>query len=198
MAKRTKRERLEEIREAEKREETGYSRFLCERFLKDFPSDPEVLARLANDLIELAQYEKAEDTIEVAERVAPQVWMHVFAARRGHLLEAKGMFEQAESMFLRARDLKKKKTDATYLIFAANAAFKRGDLDRAIALEREAILCPEGCIDEAYFNLGGLLLSLCRFDEAAECYREALRIDPLYEIARKRLEDVELILGYRD
>lgn len=38
-------------------------------------------------------------------------------------------------------------------------------------------------------------MSAQRCEEAAECYRKALKIDPDYAIARERLEDVELILA---
>jgi tetratricopeptide (TPR) repeat protein len=65
----------------------------------------------------------------------------------------------------------------------------------ALDLYTRATRCPEGCIDEAHFNRGGKLLALKRYEEAAGAYREALRLDPDYEIARKRLEDVERILA---
>jgi tetratricopeptide (TPR) repeat protein len=33
-----------------------------------------------------------------------------------------------------------------------------------------------------------------RYQEAGDCYRKALELDPDYEIAKERLNDVELIL----
>lgn len=84
--------------------------------------------------------------------------------------------------------------DATYLIYAASAAFRRGDIERAESLARQATGCTDGSIDEAWFNLGGYLLSAKRYSEAADCYRRALEIDPDYDIAHERLRDVELIL----
>lgn len=85
--------------------------------------------------------------------------------------------------------------DATYLIHAGSAVFQMGDIDRAIELARKATECSEGCVDEAYFNLGGYLLSNRQYREAADCYQKAIEIDPNYEIAKERLKDVELILA---
>ncbi|MEO7299776.1 MAG: tetratricopeptide repeat protein [Verrucomicrobiota bacterium] len=99
---------------------------------------------------------------------------------------------EAEKMFMRAHRLDA--DEATYLIYAGSAAFRRGDLSKAKKLATKATKCSKGCIDEAFFNLGGYLLSARRYKEAANCYLKALKIDNNYEIAKKRLEDVELIL----
>ncbi|HEU0039702.1 MAG TPA: tetratricopeptide repeat protein, partial [Verrucomicrobiae bacterium] len=63
---------------------------------------------------------------------------------------------------------------------------------------RSALKCSEGCIEEAYFNLGGVLLAHRRYEEAIECYRKALNIDPKYGIAKKRLRDAELALRFKN
>jgi tetratricopeptide (TPR) repeat protein len=114
-------------------------------------------------------------------------------AQRGHLLEARGDFLNAERLFLEAHHLDP--SDATYLIYAGSVAFRRGDIDRAQKLASKATDCTEGCVEEAWFNLGGHLLSEKRYHDAADCYRKALEIDPDYQIARQRLEDVELIIA---
>ena len=87
--------------------------------------------------------------------------------------------------------------DASDLIYAGAVAFRQGELDRAEGYLRRAIMCSEGCIDEAYFNLGGCLLSRKRYEEARECYAEALSIDPEDEKARAWLEDVERVIAAR-
>lgn len=45
------------------------------------------------------------------------------------------------------------------------------------------------------FLLGGYLLAERRCEEARGCYVRALEIDPEYELAKKRLADVERILA---
>ena len=67
---------------------------------------------------------------------------------------------------------------------------------RCIGYRRCRDQCEGGPVDEALFNLGGVLLAVGRFQEAADCYERALEIDPEYEIAKERLEDVRLILNY--
>jgi tetratricopeptide (TPR) repeat protein len=66
-----------------------------------------------------------------------------------------------------------------------------------VSAPRVAIACPEGCIDEAYFNLGLVLRSRERFEDAAECFREAIRLDPEYRAARRALFDVEHCIKLR-
>jgi tetratricopeptide (TPR) repeat protein len=181
------------IREADQNDQTGYVRHLCERFLLEHPDHGPALLRYSRNLITLGAYAEAQAALDHAEKVVPPQHLHLVIARRGHLLEAQGRFDQAEEMFMEAHRLDP--DDATYLIYAGGAASRRGDLELALELHTRATHCAEGCIDEAHFNRGGKLLALKRYDEAAEAYREALRLDPDYDIAKERLEDVERILA---
>jgi tetratricopeptide (TPR) repeat protein len=192
----TKKELLEEIRDADDREEIAYVRFLCERFLRDHPNHAPTYLRLGRQLISLFQYEKAEDALERGERIAPKARLHLFAGQRGHLLLAQGKFAEAEKMFLAAHDMDLDRNEADYLIFAGSAAQHCGDLKRAEFLYRMAAECEGGPIEEAFFNLGGVLLAEGRFREAADCYERAVEIDAEYEAAKERLNDVQLILNY--
>lgn len=184
---------FEAILEADDRDLVGYVRHLCERFLREDPDHGPVLLRYASNLIALRLYADAQAVLDHAEKVVPAGRMDLVHAERGHLLEAQGRFGEAEEQFMAAHRLKP--DDATHLIYAGGAAGCRGDLQLALELYNRACRCPRGCIDEAHFNRGGKLLALKRYEEAAEAYREALRIDPEYEIAMKRLEDVERILA---
>ena len=128
----------------------------------------------------------------MAEKFISENRRYSVLAQRGHLLLHKGHFADAKAKYLDAYDLEP--DEATWLIFAASAAFHLGDIEGAEQLARRATECSEGCIDEAWFNLGGYLLSQKRYEEARDCYRRALAIDPDYEIAKKRLSDVDKIL----
>jgi tetratricopeptide (TPR) repeat protein len=182
----------EALKLADERDQIGYARYLGELYLKDHPGHGPTLIRYACNLISLAQYSKAEEALDCAQKVVPKEWLHLALAQRGHLLEAKGHYASAEALFMEAHDLDP--DDATYLIYASSVASKKGDLERAIRLARKATECPEGRVDEAYFNLGGCFLSTQQYREAAGCYRKALEIDPDYDIAKERLADVTLIL----
>ena len=180
------------IRSADQKDQIGYTRHLYDLYLQDHPDHVPTLIRYACNLIPLAQYSAAAAALDHAQAIAPQERLHLVLAQRGHLVEAQGDFLGAEEIFMQAHKLDP--DDATYLIYAGSVAFRRGDIGRAEALARQAIECSEGYIDEAWFNLGGYLLSTKRYREAAECYRRALVIDPEYKIAQARLNDVELIL----
>lgn len=180
------------MRLADEMNQVGYARHLCERYLQDHPDHVPTLIRYACILISLAQYSAAQAALDHAQPITPKERLHLVIAQRGHLLEAQGNYVGAEELFMKAHALDP--DDATYLIFAGSVAFRRGDIIRAEALARQATGCSDGCIDEAWFNLGGYLLSAKRYSDAADCYRRALDIDPEYDLARERLNDVELIL----
>lgn len=185
----------EEIKSADLRDEIAYTRYLCEIYLKEDPDDAPTWIRYANNLISLRLYSAAEAALDSAEALVSEKHLHHVLAQRGHLRKEQGEFAAAEELYLRAHRLDP--DDATYLIYAGSAAFSSGDLDRSAAFARQAIQCSEGCIDEAYFNLGGHLLAKRQYHEAAECYRKALEIDPDYEVAKKRLIDVNHILEHQ-
>ena len=50
--------------------------------------------------------------------------------------------------------------------------------------------------DEAYLNLGVVLLAQERYEEAAQCYQRAIEIDPEYRLAKWLLRDVKKILAH--
>jgi tetratricopeptide (TPR) repeat protein len=183
---------LRTIESADEKNQIGFARHLCERYLLEHPDHVPTLIRYACNLISLAQYAEAQAALDRAQPIAPKERLHLVIAQRGHLLEAQGNFIGAEALFMEAHELDP--DDATYLIYAGSMAFRRGDVDRAEALARRAAACSAGSIEEAWFNLGGYLLSARRYTEAAECYRRAIAIDQEYYLARTRLIDVELIL----
>jgi len=190
---------LDLLTEADEAEQVAFTRHLCEKVLSDWPDHGATLIRYACCLIELALYDDAAKVLDHAEAVVPKERLHLVFAQRGHCLEHMGDYVASERQHLKAHELDPE--DATYLIYAGAVAFRRGDIQRAEELARKAIACSEGCIDEAYFNLGGYLLAQKRYDEARECYLRALEVDPEYSIAGKRLEDLDRVLkdkGERD
>ena len=106
-----------------------------------------------------------------------------------------GHFKQAAEIYLQSHALDP--SEASPLICAATVMLRAGDIPKAIELATQATQCGEGPIDEAYFNLGGYFLIQRRYEEARNCYMRALEIDPEYEWAKHRLEDVERVLLLR-
>jgi tetratricopeptide (TPR) repeat protein len=67
-------------------------------------------------------------------------------------------------------------------------------LQDAAAVHRRATRCKEGCIDEAFLNLGFVLRALERYSEARKCFQRALEIDPKYKEAKEALADIEGVM----
>ena len=80
--------------------------------------------------------------------------------------------------------------EASGHIYIGGVLAKSGRLKEAETAHRVAIRCTQGCRDEAYLNLGLVLRAQERYDEAATCFEQALKLDPKYVAARKALRDV--------
>lgn len=166
---------------------------LCKKHLRKFPKrGPFVWLQYGRTQIGLARYTEAEKAIRRAIALCPPKVLKFAYAQMGDLFQTKGDFKQAAFWYRRA--LNRSPKDATYHILLACNAFNRGLLKQSEAYYRRALKCPEGCLDEAYFNLGGILLGKRNYSEAIKCYQEALKIDPKYKIAKERLDDVKLAL----
>lgn len=185
-----------QIRLAEERGQTAVVIELCEKHLLKFPKHGPAWLHYGMALVTLAQYPMAEKAIQRAVELCPQTALAFPYLQMGHLIEASGDFKRAAVWYRKAA--KHKPGDATFHIFLGGNAWKRGLHKQAEAHLRRALKCSEGCLDEAYFNLGGIFLGRRNYAEAIKCYREALKIDPKYKIAKERLEDVELALFLKD
>lgn len=189
------RDLLDELSRAETAGHLALTRHLCELILADEPDDGPTLIRYASCLLGLSLYDTAAKTLDRAEMVVPLERRQLVLAQRGHLRQAMGDYVGAERCFLSAHNLDP--DDATYLIYSGSVAFARGDIKRAEEFVRLALECSEGSLDEAYFNLGGYLVAQSKYEEARTCYLRALEIDPDYEIAKKRLADLDRLYERR-
>lgn len=180
------------IRSAESKGLTACVVELCRNHLRRFLDDALTWLWYSMALTEFAQYRQAQKAIRRAISLCPKQKQRIAFAQMGHLFDAKGDLKRAAVWYRRASraDLK----DASCHIYLGHAAFRRGLLRQAESHYRTAIKSRKGCIDEAYFNLGGVLLAKRRYKEAVACYQKALKIDPDYTIARKRLKDAKLAL----
>ncbi len=75
-------------------------------------------------------------------------------------------------------------------IYLGGVLARSGRLKEAETAHRAAIRCTQGCRDKAYLNLGLVLRAQERYEEAATCFEQALKLDPKYVAARKALRDV--------
>ncbi|HSY19002.1 MAG TPA: tetratricopeptide repeat protein [Candidatus Acidoferrales bacterium] len=185
-------ESFNQIRLADDRGQTAVVVELCKKHLRKYPKHGIAWLYFGIAETELAQYRIAEKAIRRAMVLCPKQALPVVYSQMGHLLQAKGELKGAAIWYCKA--VKQKSHDATYHIFLGSNAFKRGSHKESKARYYRAIECSEGCLDEAYFNLGGLFLGQRNYPEAIKCYEAALKIDPQYKIAKKRLDDAKLAL----
>ncbi len=185
-------ESLNQIRLANDRSQTAVVVELCKKHLQKFPKHGLAWLSYGMAQVELARYTEAEQAIQRAMTFCPEKALPIAYLQMGHLFEAKGDFKQAAIWYRKAS--KQRPKDATFHVFLGSNAFKRGLLKQAAVHHRRALRCSEGCLDEAHFNLGGILLGERNYSEAIKCYQEALKIDPKYKIAKERLDDAKLAL----
>jgi tetratricopeptide (TPR) repeat protein len=159
------------------------------RILADYPEYGPAWMLVGIALVELARYEEAEQAFAKAMEHCPREKRQLPLAHMGHLFKEAGDYDQAAEWYRKA--IEADPGDATYLIYLGGVLAKQGRFHEAEEAHRAAIECPEGCIDEAYLNLGFVLRARERFREAADCFREAIRLDPEYRAARCALRDVE-------
>ena len=164
------------------------------RYLRKYPDHGPGWMLLGIAFVELARYEEVEQALANSIERCPPEKRQIPLAHMGHLFDAAGDYEAAAAWYRKAIDADP--IDATYRIYLGGVFAKRGRLYEAEEAHRAAVGCAEGCIDEAYLNLGFVLRAQERFAEAAHCFREAIRLDPAYREARRALRDVERCMKF--
>jgi tetratricopeptide (TPR) repeat protein len=107
----------------------------------------------------------------------------------GGIYESMGDYEAAEDAYLRLREAR---SGHEYpLCYLAAMYREQGRLDEAESAAREGTKAEEGDIDEAFLFLGLALVGKRRYAEALGCFERAVEIDPEYDPARARIEDIE-------
>jgi tetratricopeptide (TPR) repeat protein len=164
------------------------------RYLLDYPDDGLAWLLLGIELTAMARYEEAEQALVKALDLRPTAKSFLPLIDMGHLFKYSGDFDQAAAWYRKAAEADP--TDATGYIFLGAVLARQGRFGEAEEAHRTATACPEGCVDEAYLNLGFVWRARERFAEAAECFREAIRLDPDYREAKSALRDVERCLKW--
>lgn len=157
-------------------------------FLAVFPTYGPAWHRLGRALRDIARYEEAEQALLKAIAYCPPQSLWVPYGAMGHLFKASGDYGRATEWFHRVIDTAP--DDAGGYIFLGCVLALQGRLTEAEEVHRRATQCAEGCIDEAFLNLGFVLRAQERFAEAAKCFEEAIRRDPDDRDAKRALRDV--------
>lgn len=180
---------FKQIKVSESKGATAVTLRLCEEHVRKYPSHWIGWLWFGRCLVELHDYVGAKRAYAKAKRLCPPDKLAYVLIQMGFLAEARGNFRAGERWHLQAAKLRP--ADADFWIFAGVAAMRAGALKVAELHLRRALECSRGYLDEAWFNLGGVMLGRRRFEEARDCYRNALGLDPKYRLAKQRLRDVE-------
>lgn len=106
----------------------------------------------------------------------------------GRLYAEWGQREEAVNIY---RELTQRfPEDSDGYIYGGGVLTRMGKLTEAEATYRRATECEEGCIDEAFLNLGFVLRAQERYEEARRCFERAIELDAEYEAAKLALDDL--------
>jgi tetratricopeptide (TPR) repeat protein len=159
------------------------------RLLADYPDFWPAWMEVGRALVDLGRYEEAEQAFaKVLEHCSPEA-RQLPHSQFGHLFLEAGDYNQAAEWYRKA--VEAAPGDEKYLIFLGAVLAKQGRFHEAEEAHRAAIECGGDCLYEAYFNLGLVLRARERFGQAADCFREAIRLHPEFPLARRALRDVE-------
>lgn len=149
------------------------------------PLDANILAALGSIQAESGRIDEAYNTLVTAIRIAPE---HPEArVNLGILLDMTGRQEDAILEFERTLEFAPQSGVAHREL--GRIFGNRGDPNRALTHLRQATACSPDDAD-SWCHLGIVLVEMNRFDEAEDCFSEALRLKPGLEPARIGLEMV--------
>ena len=157
--------------------------FICEE-----PNCGPAWMILGSSLVKMGRYNEALEALNKALEICPIDKKWLIYAEIGHLYKARGEYNTAKIWYKKV--IEDNSYDATGYIYLTCTCAKAGYLEEALAACIVATQCQEGCIDEAYLNLGYILRALGRHTESRDAFIEALRRDPKYKQAKQGLRDI--------
>lgn len=181
-----------QIFEADSQGHTAKAVHLIKKVMEIEPQDFRAWVTLGVTLRALARYEEALDAFGNAMEFCPKDLTFLVCLDIGMLYDQQGNLVAASGWFHRA--CVESPQDASPHIYQGEMFAKMGRLAEAEAKHRDATHCATGPIEEGWLNLGLVLRAQERYAEAAEAFREALKIDPDYEVAKASLADVGFFL----
>lgn len=158
------------------------------KIVRENPEDANALLLQGRVLVSLARYGEAEESFAAALVWFADELAYVVYRELGHLYEAWGRLDLALAQFEKVIALRPE--HASGHIYAGAVLATLGRFEEAATSHTRATQCPEGQIDEAYYNLGLVRRAQERFDEAKTSFEHALEVDPSYAEAREALADV--------
>src|SRR5688572_559500 len=181
-------ERWDEIMDAG--DSVAFKIEMLKRYVRDFPENGAAWLALGIQLVGVSRFSEGKQALERALGLHPgKKWIRLVECAMGDLFRNQGDAVLAEQWYRKA--IEHGPDDAQGYIYLGAMLARLGRLGEAEEIHRRGTSCSEGCVDEAWYNLGLVLRAQERYSEAAECFERALKLDPQYKIARLAKRDVE-------
>jgi tetratricopeptide (TPR) repeat protein len=194
MKPKTRKQRYQEIVSADDNELNSCVIELAEKYLKDFPDSYGAWLMLSRAFQNTDRFKKARKAlIETMKLIGESddgfSWL---LCNMGRIYEDSGYFHKALEWFKKAHE--QNNSEATFLIYQGIIFLRTEKFDEAAEILDKATNCKEGCIEEAFYNLGVARIAQRNYQEAQKCFEKALEIDPKYKEAKQQLKDVKKVL----
>jgi tetratricopeptide (TPR) repeat protein len=167
---------------------------LAESYLKDFPNSQGAWSLYSLALSNLSRGKEAKKALLKTMRLHKDSndfhgWL---LCRMGNIYKDSGNFSKAIEWYKKAHNAIPE--EATFLIHIGVTFLRIEKYDEAAATLIQATKCSEGCIDEAFYNLGVVRMAQKKYKEASVCFERAIKVDSKYKEAKQALKDVRKVL----
>lgn len=189
MAKKNNKKKWNELFEAHKKDNHLTAIELARQFLKKSPNDSSARIILGRSLAAIGRYDEGLALLKGSIKEVPEdkEFYPYLVIGEFYMLERKN-YKLAEKWFLKSLEKDPKSSPA---LEGLGIALKmQGRIRDAKMAFRKAIKVRTDPQDEPYYNLGECFLFEGDYNQAIKCYDKAIEIDPKYELALKRKEDV--------
>ena len=194
MKQKTRKQRYREIISADNKDQNATVIELAKDYLRDFPDSQGAWLRYGLALSNVSRFKDAKKALHRLLKLYGKFdenssW---YLCRVGRIYENSGHFHKAIEWFHKAHLANI--SEATFLIYKGVSLLRIEKFDEAAETLIKATQCSEGCIDEAFYNLGVVRIAQENYEEAFTCFEKAIQIDPKYKEAIQQLKDVEKVL----
>ena len=168
--------------------------YIAQVYTGRFPDDFFGWVVLADGLTNLSSFEKAQNALIKALRLAPHAQRDWIYSRCGNFYREQGKMKRAERWYRKAMSIAEKQEN---LVFLGACLAKQGKYSEARHCHERAAAIDPANADEAYLNIGLILRAEADYVEALRYFEKAIQIDPEYELAKAARNDIMELLKIR-
>lgn len=173
----------------------GYSLVLSRELCQERPDNYLFQLYYATALRQLVRYQEAQEVHTAVLSGCPSEDLLILIyTEMGYLFKDQKDYQQAATYFQKAVDLEPE--HAEYNILLGSIFARMGKFSQAKRCHQVAIQCSKGDIDEAYLNLGYILRAEEKYEDALDCFKKSVSIDPGYRSANIAIKDINSAIEF--